>query len=43
VKGVRVIGGHPVLAEAAMAAVMKWRFEAAAKETTESVRVNFGH
>jgi TonB family protein len=42
VKQVRVVGGHPVLAEAAVAAVTKWRFEAAAKETIESVRVIFG-
>jgi TonB family protein len=42
VRKVRVVGGHPVLAEAAIAAVMKWRFEAAAKETTESVTVSFG-
>jgi hypothetical protein len=31
-----------VLAEAAAAAVMKWRFEAGAKETTESVKISFG-
>jgi TonB family protein len=42
VKQVKVIGGHPVLAEAAAAALMKWRFEAGAKETTESVKINFG-
>jgi TonB family protein len=42
VRKVRVVGGHPVLAEAAVAAVMKWRFEAAVKETTESVTVSFG-
>ena len=41
VKQVRVVGGHPVLADAAIAAVMKWRFEVAARETTESVKVNF--
>jgi TonB family protein len=40
VKGVRVVGGHPVLVEAA-AAVMKWRFEPAARETTEPVRIIF--
>ena len=43
VKQVRVVGGHPVLAEAAAAAVMKWRFEPEARETTESVRISFGH
>ena len=43
VKQVRVVGGHPVLAEAASTAVMKWRFEPQARETTESVRISFGH
>jgi len=43
VRQVRVVGGHPVLAEAAAAAVMKWRFEPQARETTESVRISFGH
>jgi TonB family protein len=42
VKQVKVIGGHPVLAEAAAAALMKWRFEAGTKETTESVKISFG-
>jgi TonB family protein len=42
VKQVRVVGGHPVLAEAATAAVMKWRFQKGAKETTESVKLSFG-
>ena len=42
VKKVKVIGGHPVLAEAAATALMKWRFEAGAKETTESVKISFG-
>jgi hypothetical protein len=31
-----------VLAEAAAAAVRKWRFEAGARETTESMKVSFG-
>jgi TonB family protein len=42
VKRVKVIGGHPVLAEAAAAAIMRWRFEAGNRETTESVKINFG-
>lgn len=42
VKEVHVIGGHPVLAEAAVQAVMRWRFEAGPKETTESLKINFG-
>jgi TonB family protein len=41
VKQVRVIGGHPALAEAAAAAVMRWRYERAAKETTETVKITF--
>lgn len=42
VKKVRVVGGHPVLAEAASQAVMKWRYEPGLKETTELVKVTFG-
>jgi TonB family protein len=42
VKEVRVLGGHPALAEAAVTAVMKWRFEPGARETTEPVRIRFG-
>ena len=42
VKQVRVVGGHPVLAQAAVAAVMKWRYEPASKETTETLQVSFG-
>jgi TonB family protein len=41
VKQVWVIGGHPALAEAAAAAVMRWRYEPAAKETTETVKITF--
>lgn len=42
VKEVHVIGGHPVLAEAAVRAVMQWRFEPGPRETTESLKINFG-
>jgi len=42
VKEVHVVGGHPILAEAAVRAVMQWRYEAAPKESTEVVKVNFG-
>jgi TonB family protein len=42
VKEVRVVGGHPVLAEAAAAAVRHWRYEPGARETIEAVRVSFG-
>jgi TonB family protein len=41
VKQVRVVGGHPVLAQVAVAAVMKWRYEPGLKETTEILRVSF--
>jgi outer membrane biosynthesis protein TonB len=41
VKSVKVIGGHPVLATAAMNAVKKWRFEAASEETTGVVQFKF--
>ena len=42
VTNTKVIGGHPVLAQAAVDAVKKWRFEPAPKETTEIIEMNFG-
>ena len=42
VKQVKVIGGHPVLAEAAASAVMRWRYETGPRETTETVKISFG-
>jgi outer membrane biosynthesis protein TonB len=36
-----VLGGNPVLVEAAADAVNKWKFEAASSETTEVVQVTF--
>ncbi|HKW18982.1 MAG TPA: energy transducer TonB [Terriglobales bacterium] len=42
VKEVRVIGGHPVLVETVVRAVLKWRFEPGSKETKESVKISFG-
>ena len=42
VKRVKVIGGHPVLAEAASAALMRWRYEVGPRETTEAVKISFG-
>jgi TonB family protein len=42
VKEVRVLGGHPLLAEAAVQAVLQSRFEPAGKETVEVVKINFG-
>ncbi|HKS68570.1 MAG TPA: energy transducer TonB [Candidatus Acidoferrales bacterium] len=37
----KVIGGHPVLAVAAVDAVKKWHFEPGPKETTEIIELNF--
>lgn len=42
VKDVRVIGGHPVLAEAAVRAVKGWQYEPADKETKIVTRIAFG-
>jgi TonB family protein len=41
VKEVRVVGGHPLLADAAVRSVKQWQFEPAGRETMEVVRVNF--
>lgn len=41
VKNTRVLGGNPVLVEAASQAVAKWKFEAAQSETTEVVQLVF--
>jgi TonB family protein len=41
VKGARVMGGHPLLADAALDAVKKWRFEPAAMESTGIVDFKF--
>jgi TonB family protein len=37
----KVIGGHPILAVAAVDALKKWRFEPGPKETTEIIELNF--
>ncbi len=42
VKTVDVKGGHPVLAQAAVNAVKKWKWEPATHETREPVEVKFG-
>jgi TonB family protein len=42
VKEAKVVGGHPVLAGAALEAVKKWRFEPAAVESTGIVDFTFG-
>jgi len=41
VKDARLMGGHPVLANAVMDAVKKWRFETGS-ETTENLEFHFG-
>lgn len=41
VKSTRVLGGNPVLVDAAQEAVSRWKFEAAQGETTEVVQVLF--
>ncbi len=41
VKSTRVLGGNPVLVDAALDAVGKWKFEAAQGETTEVVQLAF--
>jgi TonB family protein len=41
VKDAKVIGGHPVLAGAALDAVKKWKFEPAAVETSGVVDFKF--
>jgi len=40
-KSIQVKGGHPVLVEAAQAAVYKWKWEPGPHETTEVVDVKF--
>lgn len=41
VKDARVVGGHPVLASAALDAARKWRFEPAAGESTGIIDFRF--
>ncbi|HEY3973227.1 MAG TPA: energy transducer TonB [Candidatus Sulfotelmatobacter sp.] len=41
VKSTRVLGGNPVLVEAAMDAVAKWKFEPGQSESTEVVQLAF--
>jgi TonB family protein len=41
VKSTRVLGGNPVLIDAAQEAVGKWKFEPNQNETTEVVQVSF--
>ena len=41
VKSTRLLGGNPVLVNAALDAVGKWKFETAQSETTEVVQLTF--
>jgi|SRR5579862_6779915 TonB family protein len=41
VKSTRVLGGNPVLVDAAQDAIGKWKFETAQSETTELVQLAF--
>src|SRR5258708_34651798 len=41
VRSARVLGGNPVLVDAALDAVGKWKFESAQVETTEVVQLVF--
>lgn len=41
VSKVEVRGGNPILAESAVAAVMKWKYAPAASQTTEEVSLSF--
>ena len=41
IRSTRVIGGHPLLVNAAEDAVRKWKYEPASEETTTVVEFNF--
>ena len=41
VKSTRILGGNPVLVDAALDAVGKWKFESGKSETTEVVQLVF--
>jgi TonB family protein len=41
VKSTRVLGGNPVLVDAAVDAISKWKFEPGQSETTEVVQLSF--
>jgi TonB family protein len=41
VKDTRIIGGNPVLVNAALDAIRMWRYESAPKETVETIEIEF--
>lgn len=41
VKDVKVLGGNPVLVQAVMAAVVKWKYEPAAEESSVIIKFDF--
>ena len=41
VKSTKIVGGHPLLVNAGVEAVKKWKFEATAEETTGIVEFKF--
>jgi TonB family protein len=41
VSNVGILGGNPVLAESAVAAIKRWRFTPAPSQTVEDINVNF--
>ncbi len=41
VKSTRVLGGHPLLAQACETALKSWRFVPASEETTQVIEFNF--
>jgi TonB family protein len=42
VREVKIVGGHPLLADALAHAVMQWKYQPAPKETVEVVKFSFG-
>jgi len=41
VKDEKLVGGHPLLANAVLEAVKKWRYEASPQDTTENLEFRF--
>jgi TonB family protein len=41
IKDAKILGGHPVLVNAALDAIKKWKFEPAAEETSGTVEFKF--